>query len=451
MPEENPQDPEHPRARPVIDEQEAEVVRRVFKLFADGESTKSIAAVLNQEGVPAPYDGGHGAKRNGHGWPHTSIRNILRNERYLGRWVWNQFKWVRRPGQKSRRRVARPAHEHVVHEVPELAILSKDLWDAVQNRVRRGPKPGKGRPVSTGRFTHLFSGLLRCGACGAGMGVVGQKVKAGVRYAQLGCNANKSRGEVICSNKLTISERKLVAGLLGAVQRLVTTPEHLSQFTEAVRKRMAQLRAQNTDGKVTTLERQVRDADRRVRNQTEGIAKVGWTDALATKLKAEEARLATLNAQLAAAGQQRQQAPLPSDEIIRKQLWDLLGLLSKNPARGREALARCLRPFVLVPEGESRRPALPRHRGAQLVPDTENPFLRAVGGRGLRIEELRGQDLNLRPSGYEPDELPGCSTPRQREARGLVPPLAWSVNTFLDADHFNVISARERGVTCASC
>ena len=27
---------------------------------------------------------------------------------------------------------------------------------------------------------------------------------------------------------------------------------------------------------------------------------------------------------------------------------------------------------------------------------------------------LRGQDLNLRPSGYEPDELPDCSTPRRR-------------------------------------
>src|SRR6185312_17092146 len=30
--------------------------------------------------------------------------------------------------------------------------------------------------------------------------------------------------------------------------------------------------------------------------------------------------------------------------------------------------------------------------------------------------KLRGQDLNLRPSGYEPDELPDCSTPHQEAA-----------------------------------
>ena len=43
------------------------------------------------------------------------------------------------------------------------------------------------------------------------------------------------------------------------------------------------------------------------------------------------------------------------------------------------------------------------------------------------IIKLRGQDLNLRPSGYEPDELPGCSTPRQSKAimvgaDGIEPP-----------------------------
>ena len=36
---------------------------------------------------------------------------------------------------------------------------------------------------------------------------------------------------------------------------------------------------------------------------------------------------------------------------------------------------------------------------------------------------LRGQDLNLRPSGYEPDELPNCSTPRYMvDADGIEPP-----------------------------
>ena len=42
---------------------------------------------------------------------------------------------------------------------------------------------------------------------------------------------------------------------------------------------------------------------------------------------------------------------------------------------------------------------------------TKSPLLSTRNGS---LYWLRGQDLNLGPSGYEPDELPGCSTPRSR-------------------------------------
>ena len=52
--------------------------------------------------------------------------------------------------------------------------------------------------------------------------------------------------------------------------------------------------------------------------------------------------------------------------------------------------------------------------GTDIYAEFESPLAAA----GLPPEErlwvgLRGKDLNLRPSGYEPDELPDCSTPRQ--------------------------------------
>jgi hypothetical protein len=118
---------------------------------------------------------------------------MLCNERYTGRVTWNQSKWVRVPGRKSRRRVPRPESEWVTQSAPALAIVSPEQWAAVQDRFRRVHATARGRPAGTGRHVYLISGLLRCGVCGSSMTVVGRKQKAGVSYARFGCTAHSSR------------------------------------------------------------------------------------------------------------------------------------------------------------------------------------------------------------------------------------------------------------------
>ena len=67
----------------------------------------------------------------------------------------------------------------------------------------------------------------------------------------------------------------------------------------------------------------------------------------------------------------------------------------------------------------------------------------AISHRGAKEIWLRGLDLNQRPSGYEPDELPGCSTPRDENT--------WDINSLqiekpfhLDETHLFFAASRLR-------
>ena len=56
----------------------------------------------------------------------------------------------------------------------------------------------------------------------------------------------------------------------------------------------------------------------------------------------------------------------------------------------------------------------PMFVGLNSKPQNEKSFSEgSLCDRSEKLLWLRGLDLNQRPSGYEPDELPGCSTPRQ--------------------------------------
>ena len=81
-----------------INESEATVVRRIFELFAQGHSPRSIAHTLNAESVPGP---------KGRSWQDTTIRGhatrrtgILRNDLYRGQLIWNNQPRYHRADQR---------------------------------------------------------------------------------------------------------------------------------------------------------------------------------------------------------------------------------------------------------------------------------------------------------------------------------------------------------------
>src|SRR6476469_6697317 len=104
-----------------IDEDEAKIVRRIFREFAHGVSPEVIARILNQECVPGP---------GGRAWSNTTIRGqadrgtgILNNSLYRGVIAWNRCSYVKDP--RTGKRVARPnpPEQWELQDVPELRIV----------------------------------------------------------------------------------------------------------------------------------------------------------------------------------------------------------------------------------------------------------------------------------------------------------------------------------------
>lgn len=107
--------PEGYRMRPYPPE--AETVRAIFRAFADGTSIKAIVADLNARGV----SGRHGVGRR---WSPSTVSRILKNEKYVGRWLWNRTETRRDPltGRKAPHRqvavgMARHAGRRVAHRL----------------------------------------------------------------------------------------------------------------------------------------------------------------------------------------------------------------------------------------------------------------------------------------------------------------------------------------------
>ena len=150
---------------PVIDEETAPIVRRIFEMYASGMSPLKISETLNLEGVMSPVvyaytNLGQKPRPNGMGlWLASTVREMLNNIIYIGHMA--QLRWTSL-SYKNHKRFRNDESEWAIVYNTHEPIISQELWNRCQERKK---SVAKGRRTKVG-YTHPLSGFLFCADCG---------------------------------------------------------------------------------------------------------------------------------------------------------------------------------------------------------------------------------------------------------------------------------------------
>lgn len=149
----------------IIDEEAAEIVREVFRLFSQGYGKTAIARILNDRGIPNPteYKRLHGLrykqpdKKNSTLWKYFAISDMLINEIYIGNMVQGKYGSI---SYKTKENKPLPKDEWIRVKGTHEPIIDMVLWNRVQDMVRQ-----RAKPFITGNIG-LFAKKVRCMECG---------------------------------------------------------------------------------------------------------------------------------------------------------------------------------------------------------------------------------------------------------------------------------------------
>jgi hypothetical protein len=322
----------------MIDPAEAAVVQRIFSEFTDGSSESAIVRRLNTSGI-------RGRRRAKAGWSPATIHRILRNEKYVGRWVWNRTETRRDPKTGRRRQFPKSEAEWIVNHDESLRIVAQALWDAAQNRLqavsatwpggtgKRGFEGQKG-----GRSVHypksLLSGAMKCGVCGSAMAKV-----SGKNGGYFGC-LGAAKGA--CDNKILVRAHVVERVVLAAVRDLLTTRENLDYVFDRLKEEVAALSA-TTPEDVRMREAEYESEMRRIDNFVEFIADGRGSKALAEALQKSEERAEKLRVELEALRRTRDDGfGLPPRVWMEEGLASLKQLLERQTERSGLLLRKLL-------------------------------------------------------------------------------------------------------------
>ena len=177
-------DEESGKQRFVIIPEEADIVRRVFQMYATGLGTYKIAKRLEQEGITT--------KRYSKGWSNTVILPMLRNEKYVGDLVTGKT-YTPDPLDHSKKYNRGESAQVIIRDHhPEAAIIDRELWDKVQQLLLENTTSDEAKAKHSNRY--WCSGKVVCGECSERYISRKKKLKNGTQYKAWVCWAAQQRG-----------------------------------------------------------------------------------------------------------------------------------------------------------------------------------------------------------------------------------------------------------------
>jgi site-specific DNA recombinase len=272
-----------------IDRDQAAVVLRIFRDYAEGSTCREIAAALNHEGVK-PFRGRAWNASTIHGSAKRASGMIC-NEIYRGVIIWNRVGKIRNP--QTGRKVPRvnPRSEWHRTEAPHLRIVPEELWQETAARLAKARNAHCGWKGVPPR--RILSGLLRCGACGSSL------VSAGSQRGRPMARCSRSIESGDCTNSRQCRLDRIEEAVLGGLRQELKNPAVIEAARRGFAEEWARLSKERAR-ESAAAERKLQDARREAARLVDAVAKGEMTGRMVSAKLAEfEAEIDRQEARLA--------------------------------------------------------------------------------------------------------------------------------------------------------
>ncbi len=216
-----------------INEQEAEVVRQIFKWYTeDGYGALKIAKMVNEAGVKT--------KRNCQ-WQQTGICNILTNELYIGKIINGKEEVA---DFLTGRRATKDESDWIVVDNPALRIVDPAVFEKAQQIMesrRQAFKVDKERHSNK----YLFSTLIKCKECGWSFRRTVRTYKN--TYVRWVCSGHNGKGADSCPNTVTVDEDELIDVLQAYFTNIIKSKKNVISYVVGQFQRVYKAKDENAE------------------------------------------------------------------------------------------------------------------------------------------------------------------------------------------------------------